>query len=288
MENKCNCEKYYEIFDEMVSFFIKKFGTFLKIKGKNITNKKSFNEMQDEYDVLISLVNSIPLKGEETLLRISECKNDHSKENEDIINKVNKCQELTSNVNKHYAKIKAEIPEEVEEETQNNNFGQIFNNEKPLEEMTDKEIMERDKKAIVIIQNLLDDEDYKNKKKEDIKKIIKIKNELKDIVNNIEVELNNQDEQIDNIETVVDNDFVLIEKGNNELKMAAEEALKRRKLQYQLTLAGILGGIGTIVPVVGNIIGAYVGGLLGSKLAKIDKKRLDKIEKKREEDKKKK
>ena len=93
MENKCNCEKCFELFDEMVSFFIKKFGTFLKIKGKNITNKKSFNEMQDEYDVLISLVNSIPLKGDETLLRICECKNDHSKENEDIINKVNKCKE---------------------------------------------------------------------------------------------------------------------------------------------------------------------------------------------------
>ena len=154
--------------------------------------------------------------------------------------------------------------------------------------MTDKEIMERDKKTIILIQNLLEDEEYKKKKKQDKKDLIMIKNQLKDIVNNIEVELNKNDEQIDNIETNLDNGFVLIEKGNDEnLKKAAQSAINRRRLGYQIGLVAALGLAGSVVPGIGNVVGAALGGLIGYGIYRIDKYRLDKIEEKYNEDNKK-
>ena len=52
-------------------------------------------------------------------------------------------------------------------------------------------------------------------------------------------------------------------------------------------LAGTLGLAGTIVPGIGNIIGAALGGLIGYGIYRIDKYRLDKIEEKYNEDNKK-
>ena len=223
---------------------------------------------------------------------MNQCKNEHTKEIEEIINKVNKSYELLTKVNYHYEKNKKEIPnidenEEEEDEKEKekkiikNKYDDIFNNNKPIEEMTDKEIMERDRKTIILIQNLLEDEEYKKKKKEDIRNIKKVKNQLKEIVNTIEIELNRNDEQIDNIETNVDNGHILVEKANDEnLRKTAQSAIKRRRLGYQLGLAGALGLAGTIVPGIGNIVGAALGGLIGYGIYRIDKHRLDKIEKK--------
>jgi len=293
MESFCECQNFNQTFNEMISIFLKSYGKFLKIQGKNIINKKAYNEMQNEYDVLISLTKSIQPKGDETLTRMKNCINAHTKEISEINTKISKSEELLSKINSHYDKIKKEIPSQYEEEEDEdekdnikNSFDNIINTDKPIEEMTDEEIMERDKKTIVLVQDLLNDAEFKAKKKEDKKEIMKIKNQLKDIVNSMEVELNNNDEQIDVIENTVLGEFEVIEKGNENLQHAAQDAIKRRRLKYQLGLAGALGAAGCIIPGIGKYIGAALGGLIGYGAYRIDKHRLNKIEKKREKEKK--
>ena len=238
MESFCECLNFNQTFNEMISIFLKSYGKFLKIQGKNIINKKAYNEMQNEYDILISLTKSIQPKGDEILIRMKNCKNAHTKEISEITIKISKSEELLSKINSHYDKIKKEIPSQYEEEededendTIKNSFNNIINTDKPIEEMTDEEIMERDKKAIVLVQDLLNDAEFKAKKKEDKKEIMKIKNQLKDIVNSMEVELNNNDEQIDVIENTVLGEFEVIEKGNENLQHAAQDAIKKRRLK---------------------------------------------------------
>ena len=292
MESFCECQNFNQTFNEMISIFLKSYGKFLKIQGKNIINKKAYNEMQNEYDVLISLTKSIQPKGDETLTRMKNCINAHTKEISEINTKISKSEELLSKINSHYDKIKKEIPSQYEEEDEDekdnikNSFNNIINTDKPIEEMTDEEIMERDKKTIVLVQDLLNDAEFKAKKKEDKKEIMKIKNQLKDIVNSMEVELNQNDEQIDVIENTVLGEFEVIEKGNENLQHAAQDAIKRRRLKYQLGLAGALGAAGCIIPGIGKYIGAALGGLIGYGAYRIDKHRLNKIEKKREKEKK--
>ena len=98
------------------------------------------------------------------------------------------------------------------------------------------------------------------------------------MVKNIDIELNKADDQIDNIEKNVFEGFELVDKGELEAQIAAHTAVDRRKLQYQLGLPALFCAIGTIVPGVGNLVGAAIGGLTAYGLHQIDKYRLEQIE----------
>ena len=280
MEDECDCGMFFNGFNEMISLFMKNYGQFLKIKGDNITNSKSFKKVQDDYDVLISITKSLIPKGDECISRMLSCSNDHSKQVDEVTTKVSKSNELIEKINRHFENIKKKIPkddfddEEEEEEDQKN-----------VEDMTDKEIMENDKKAILMVENLLDDPDFKAKNKEDLKQIFKIKNDIKDIQNAIDVQLNNDGEIIDHITKNVDDGFVLVEKGNKQnLVKAAKDAVKRRRLEYQAGLTLAFGALGSIIPGIGNIIGAGVGAVVGNAVGygiyRFDNHRLKKVLKK--------
>ena len=143
--------------------------------------------------------------------------------------------------------------------------------------------MKNDQDNIKIIENLLDSAELKALKEEELKKLLKLKNELIEMWNAIEIELHGQGEQIDNVDENVDKALNYVDKGDDELEKAAKSAIKRRRLAYQGGLALTLGAIGTIVPGIGNAIGIALGGIIGYGLYKIDKHRLNKVlkEKKR-------
>lgn len=288
MEGVCDCETITKNFNEMISFFLKMYSKFIKIKGKDITNKKSFINMKNDYEVLISLTKSLVPKGKECIELIKECSNNHSKEIEDINSKVNKVDELIAKINNHYEIINKQIPQqdfdEEEEEIQENKINIINDNNKPIGEMSDKEILEKDKKTVIIIQDLLKDEEYKRKNNEQKKEIIKVKNNVNDIIKEMEIQLNKDDEIIDHVEEKVDEGLNKVEKGDDQnLKKMAENAVHRRRLKYQLGLGAAFCAAGTIVPGIGNIVGGVLGGLIGYGLYRIDKHRLKKIEKKYQE-----
>ena len=286
MENFCECEIYEKTFNELISFFLKRYNNFLKIKGNNIKNKKSFQEMQDNYDVILSSIDGFTLKGEQAISKMNKCPNNHSESLTQIKSKVDKKEELLDRLKRHYENIKNTIPEiEEEEEEDEKEIKNNIDSNQPYEEMSDKEIMENDKKTIIMIQNLLEDKEYKDKIKADKKDIIKVKNDLKDIIKQINVELVKNDEQIDNIENKVEKSYDLVEKGTDEnLKKAAKHAAQRRRLKYQVGLTAVLGTVGSIIPGVGTLIGAGIGGALGGLIGygayRIDKHRMKKIEKK--------
>ena len=277
MEDDCDCEMFFNNFNELISLFMKEYGKFLKTRGINITNSKLFRKLQDNYDVLISITKSIMPKGDECLARMKSCTREHSKQIDEIATKVSKSKELIEKINRHFESIKKEIPKdnfEYQEEDEGD--------KNKIEDMTDKEIMENDRNTIILIENLLDDPDFKAKNKQHIKDIIKIKNEIKDIQSLIEVKLNNDDEIIDHIESNIDNGFVMIEKGNKQnLEKAARDAIKRRRLEYQAGLTIAFGALGSIIPGIGNIIGAGVGAVIGNAVGygiyRFDNHRLKKV-----------
>ena len=150
--------------------------------------------------------------------------------------------------------------------------------------MSEKEILENNKKAGIVIQDLLKDEEYRRKNNEEKKQIIKVKNNVNDILKEMEIQLNRDDEIIDHVEENVDDSLNKVEKGTDKnLKEAAESAVRKRRLKYQLGLAAAFCAAGTIVPGIGNIVGCALGGLIGYGLYRIDKHRLKKIEKKYQE-----
>ena len=101
--------------------------------------------------------------------------------------------------------------------------------------------------------------------------------------NKIEIELNKQGEQIDDVVDKVDNGFDQVVDGDDELEKAAKLAVKNRRLKYQIGLGVTLGAIGTVVPGIGNAIGAALGGIIGYGLYRADKHRLNKALKKKRE-----
>ena len=297
MEKFCECDNYKEGFDEMISLFLKHYGKLLKTKGANITTKALYIETQNNHDILLSLLMSLQPKGEECIQRLKKCHKDHSKEIDDINSKIAQVDESKEKVNNQFEKIKKSITmsiddgdeEKEDDKGDNTNINNINNNNNNInfhssQSIDDFEIIENDKQSMILIKNLLEDEEIKAKKKDDKKKIIQIKNQINDLINNIEVELNKNDDQISNIEDNVDNSCNKVEKGNDNLEKAAKDAIKRRRIVYQGGLAVVLGLAGTVVPGIGNVIGAGLGGLIGYGVYRIDKHRLDKILKQKKEE----
>ena len=170
-----------------------------------------------------------------------------------------------------------------ENKNENINIIQINDSNAIIEDKTneitnERKIMENDKKNIMRIKTILM-EQKKRKDQKDLKEIVKMEKDLNEILNQIEVELNRNDEQIEHIENNVIDGFELVDKGQLELQIAANSAVKRRKLKYQVGLSALFCAMGTVVPGIGNIVGAIAGGLAGYGLHKIDKYRLRQVEK---------
>ena len=145
------------------------------------------------------------------------------------------------------------------------------------------EKMKNDQKNIVIIKNLLQSAELKAEKDEEKRKLFKLQNELDDALKKIEQEVHNQDGQIDNIDKKVDDSLYRIEKANNqELEKAARIAINRRRLSYQIGLGATFGAIGSVVPGIGNAVGAALGALIGYGIYRVDMHRLNKATKNKE------
>lgn len=267
MKENCECNNYEKTLNMNIDFFLKTYYSFIKRKNDNI---HSFKELEQSHEILQELLKDLKPKCEECISHMKSCTNDHSKQIDDISSKLDTFEDLEKKINKKYVEILKTIPKtDLDEEFQDENNNNL----------NDKEIMENDRKSIILMKSILKDEQYKKNKSKEIKELIAIENQLNGILNHIEVELNTNNEQIDRIENNVVDGFVLIEKGDIELQMAAHEAVKRRRIQYQIGLGALFCAVGSIVPGVGNIVGAALGGLAGYGLYKIDKHRLDEIEK---------
>ena len=268
MKNKCDCTNYEATFNANLDFFLKTYYKF--INPKNEINNKSFKKLEESHEILQELLKDLKPKGDECLKHMKSCSFEHSENIEEISSKLNKFEDFQQKINKRFVEILKLIPKENLEEDL-----KIDKNKN----LSDKEIMENDKKSILLMKSILKDEMYKKKKNEEIKDLFKVEQDLNDMLKNIEVGLNQDDEVIDHIENNVIEGYEIVDKGLINLQMAAHDAVSRRRLKYQLGMPAVFCAVGTIVPGIGNIVGALIGGLAGYGLYRIDKYRLDQIDK---------
>ena len=311
-ENDCECD----IRDFKINF--SKFQRlYLKFISPKENKNKSLEKIKESYEKIQTLIKDLKSNGENCYTQMKNCSKDHSNEIDEMTLNLTEINDTIEKIEKHYNNLEEEKHKftnniikndndtnEKEKKKEDNNF--IFlcednendnnkkNNENEnlinikdsnaiIEDKTDeisneREIMENDKKNIMRIKTILM-EQKKKKDQKDLKDIVKMEKDLNEILNQIEVELNRNDEQIGHIENNLIDGFELIDKGQLELQIAANSAVKRRKLKYQIGLSALFCAMGTVVPGIGNIVGAAVGGLAGYGLHKIDKYRLNQVEK---------
>ena len=290
MESFCECGNHYKGFNDVFDYLMKNYGKFSKTKSNEIKSRKRYDNLEKQYTTLKETIKSIPEKANVCIFIMNNCGNNHKDEIKDIKTKIENSKTLLERIEYYHQKLITNIPDELDEysdEEEENNIikKEDENNDDLIYENIDvRKTMENDLENIKLIETLIDKAEIDALKEEERKKIIKLKNQLIELWNYIEVELNHQGEQIDYVEDKVDEGLNQIVEGNDQqLEKAAKSAIKRRRLAYQGGLALTLGAIGTIVPGIGNAIGIALGGIIGYGLYKIDKHRLNKVlkEKKR-------
>jgi len=114
--------------------------------------------------------------------------------------------------------------------------------------------------------------------KEKMEQIVQIKNQIAQLTNTIQKQSMNSTQAILEIEQNVDETEKNIDKTNENLRQAALYKNKSNTIKYPIALGTIFGAAGTIVPGIGNVIGATLGTTIGYAVAKLEKKAINKIE----------
>ena len=295
-DDYCECENYYNSFNDVVNHFNKQYGLFLKTKSKDIKNNKSkYDKFESLYSSLKQMLESLPDKGNNYISLMKDCNKAHKSQIEEITSKLSKIEVLSQRIEEYHERIIKQIPEELEESEEEK---EKEDGKKKKEEEDDElnyqeeelfanvdvnERMKNDQKNIKIIKDLLHCEELKAEREEEKRKLFKFQAQLDDLWKTIEVELNRNNEQIDDVEQKVENSLdVVVQANDQELEKAAKIAISRRRLAYQFGLGTALGAIGSVVPGIGNAIGIALGNLIGYGIYKIDNHRLNKAIKKQE------
>ena len=272
MEKYCECEIYYKSFNDVLNRIMKKYGLLSKIKSKDVTNQKKYDILESLYLSLKQMIESLPNIGNKCISFMKKCSKEHKEQLEEITSKLSQIDVLSQRTEDYHKKLMNEIPQELPE---------FSDEEEEKEEQKktnkiNKDEEEIDEKNIIIIENLYENEELKRKRNEEKREIIKLKNSINDLWNNILEELKEQDDKIDDIDTNVDKGLNNVNKGNiEELEKEAISAVNRRRITYPGGLALAFGAAGSFVPGIGSVIGAAIGGMIGYGLYRVDKHRLD-------------
>ena len=294
MEDYCECEIYYNNFKTIFTLLRKQYESFMKskVKDKDKINKNKYDKLESIYTSLTQMFKSLPEKGDNCISFMKNCQKDHESQIEEITSELSKLEALSQRIEDYHQSLMKQIPEELKEssdvednEDEKEKIKEIqkYQEDELYANVDARETMKNDQKNIVIIKNLLQSAELKAKKDEEKRKLFKLQNELDDLFKEIEREEIRQGEQIDNIDKEVDDSLYRIEKANNqELEKAARIAINRRRLSYQIGLGATFGAIGTVVPGIGNAIGAALGALIGYGIYRVDMHRLNKATKNKE------
>lgn len=289
-DDYCECENYYNSFNDVVNHFNKQYGLFLKTKSKDIKNNKSkYDKFESLYSSLKQMLESLPDKGNNYISLMKDCNKAHKSQIEEITSKLSKIEVLSQRIEEYHERILKEIPEVLEESEEEKEDGKKkkeddelnYQEEELFANVDVNETMKNDQENIKIIKDLLHCEELKAEREEEKRKLFKFQAQLDDLWKTIEVELNRNNEQIDDVEQKVENSLdVVVQANDQELEKAAKIAISRRRLAYQFGLGTALGAIGSVVPGIGNAIGIALGNLIGYGIYKIDNHRLNKAIKK--------
>lgn len=291
-----DCNNYELILTTSLDAFIKEYNEFMNLKPTTDENKIRITKKIKIIDILIPDINK---KFDTYLNSMKMCKKNHSLDFKDTEFKKQKFQSLHERYINQQKKIYSEGFEPMTEEekktkekfetiskikqTNNYNSKNSYYNNSNYDPLNEEEELKIQQNNIIQVQKFLDKPDTLSKiQKEEMTKIIQIKNELQDLLNQIGKELNKQDNQLLEIEDNIEDSVQKMEKGNNELKIAANEAIKSRATKYKLILGGSLAIIGSLIPglnIIGGVIGGISGFSIGKGIEKLDKKYIHKVNK---------
>ena len=278
--DNCECHNFVFSFNVTRDFFQEKYKKFISTKGPSINSTEKMKNLKDNYETLCELILGLKTQGENCIGNLSKCSYGHQKQISEIQFVLNKLDDLKVKIDKYLSEIKQNLPAFESQNDFNNqndiNIKYITDDDK---EKT-REILENDNKQLMLVINILDSQEIQKQYKDQLKEVLQVKNELKEIMGSIQNMLQKDDEDLMNIEENVNNAYDNLLKGNDELKSAAKKAVSRRRIKYQFGLAGLGAVLGTIVPGLGNVIGGLIGAGIGTALYKVDKYRLDSIDKK--------
>ena len=291
-----DCKNYELILNTSLDEFFKNYNEFMKLKPISDDNKIRITKKIKIIDVLIPDINK---KFDIYLDSMKNCRKNHSIEIQQTKSKKEKFQLLNERYIKQQKKLYSEGYEPMTEEekkekekletiskikkTNNNNPINTYYNNSNYDPLIEEEDLKQQQNNIIQVQKFLDKPDTLSRiPKEEMKQIIQIKNELQDLLNQIGTELNKQDNQLLTIEDNIEDSIQNMEKGNDELKEAANHAVKSRATKYKFILGGSLAIIGSLIPglnIVGGIIGGISGISIGKGIEKMEKKYINKVDK---------
>ena len=293
--NADDCCNYELILNTSLDIFLSNYNELMKLKPK--TNNDNIR-ITKKLNFLNLLVPDIHKKFDKVFEAMNNCVKDHNFQLKELEEKKKKFNLLIERYKNQEKKMYLEGYHKIEEEKETNKEKEIINKFELKKEdnsikdnkieknnlnynyLTEEEELEEQKNSIIQVQKYLEKpESISGIKKEDLKEIIKIKNQLQSLLNEIEVELNKNDEQLLDIENNIENTYDNIEKGNKELKEAANHSVHRRATKYKLILGTSLGVLSYIIPglnIVTGIGGAIIGYGIGKGMEKIDKFNINK------------
>ena len=290
-----DCKNYELILNASLDLFFQDYNEFMKLKPSSDDNKIRITKKINSIDKLIPDINK---KFDIYLDSMQNCRKNHSIEIQETKSKKDKFQLLNERYIKQQKKLYSEgfEPMTEEEKKEKEKFETISkikktNNNIPINTYYNNSnydpLIEEDPRQqqnnIIQVQKFLEKPDTLSRiPKEELKEIIRIKNELQEVLNQIGAELNKQDNQLLTIEDNIEDSIQNMEKGNDELKEAANYAVKSRATKYKLILGGSLAVIGSLIPglnIVGGIIGGISGFSIGKGIEKMEKKYINKVNK---------
>ena len=192
MKNFCECGIHYEIFDEVICFFMKKYIEFLKVKSKDIKTKTKYNKLETQYKTLVETIESLREKGRNCISLLEQCNNNHKEKINDINSNIEKIDILSERFEDHHKMLLENIPKELddnpeEEEEEEKKEININNDEEDDYKKID---IRKTKEDLIIIENLLENPEFQAKNEEDKRELLKLMNQIKEARSNMEVKLN--------------------------------------------------------------------------------------------------
>jgi len=192
MKNFCECEIHYEIFDEVICFFMKNYIEFLKVKSKDIKTKTKYNNLETQYKTLVETIESLHEKWINCISLLEQCNNNHKEKINDINSNIEKIDILSERFEDHHKMLLENIPKELddnpeEEEEEEKKEININNDEEDDYKKID---IRKTKEDLIIIENLLENPEFQAKNEEDKRELLKLMNQIKEATSNMEVKLN--------------------------------------------------------------------------------------------------
>lgn len=284
-----DCNNYELILNTSLDVFLSNYNQLMNLKSISGKNDEFITK---KLNLLNMLVPDIYKKFDKVVEEMNNCRKDHNLQLKEIEEKKIKFASLIERYKNHEKKLYLE-GFKIKEEKKNQK--ELINKNKSIKDYPEKKLetnnsnynylkeeeeLEEQKNNIIKVQKYLEKpESISGLSKQDLKEIVKIKNQLQTLLNEIDVELNKNDEQLLDIESNVEESYDNLQKGNKELKEAAEHSINRRATKYKLILGGSLGALCCIIPginILTGIGGAIVGYGIGKGMEKIDNYNINK------------